>query len=77
MCYDNKWDEQNKIQKYIYSLRDIIIPSPVESCVIAQKGKLLLRGTIVNRTYNSRHKNLHISLFSPTIFGPINYGPPE
>ena len=37
---------------------------------------LLLRGTIVNRTY-CRHKNLYISLFLLTIFGPINYGPPE
>ena len=36
---------------------------------------LILRGTIVNRTYGT-HKNLYISLFFPTIFGPINYGPP-
>ena len=36
---------------------------------------LLLRGTIVNRTYGT-HKNLYIHLFSPTIFGPIYYGPP-
>ena len=36
---------------------------------------LLLRGIIVNRTYGI-HKNLFISPFSPTIFGPINYGPP-
>ena len=36
---------------------------------------LLLRGTIVNRTYGT-HKNLNISLFLLTIFGPVNYGPP-
>ena len=36
---------------------------------------LLLRGTIVNRTCGI-HKNLYISPFLPTIFGPINYGPP-
>ena len=35
----------------------------------------LLRGTIVNRTY-VLHKNLYISPFLLTIFGPINYGPP-
>ena len=35
----------------------------------------LLRGTIANRTYVT-HKNLYISLFLQTIFGPINYGPP-
>ena len=35
----------------------------------------LLRGTIVNRTYDA-HKNLYISLFFPTIFGPINNGLP-
>ena len=35
----------------------------------------LSRGTIVNRTYGT-HKNLYIFLFSPTIFGPIYYGPP-
>ena len=35
----------------------------------------LLRGTIVTKTYGA-HKNLHISLFLSTIFGPINNGPP-
>ena len=35
----------------------------------------LLRGTIVNRTYGIP-KNLYISLFSLTIFGPIYFGPP-
>ena len=36
---------------------------------------LLLRGAIVNRTYGT-HKNVCISLFLPTIFGPIYYGSP-
>ena len=31
---------------------------------------LVLRGNIVNRTY-VEHKNLYISLFLPTTFGPI------
>ena len=37
--------------------------------------RLLLRGTIVNRTYGI-HKNLYIQHFLLTIVGPINYGPP-
>ena len=36
---------------------------------------VLLRGTILNRTYGA-HKNLYISLFLTTIFGPINNGSP-
>ena len=36
---------------------------------------VLLRGTILNRTYCT-HKNLYISIFLLTIFGPIYYGPP-
>ena len=36
---------------------------------------LLVRGTMVNRTYGT-HRNLHISIFLLTIFGPIYYGPP-
>ena len=36
---------------------------------------ILLRGTIVNRTYGI-HKNLYIYPFLLTIFGPINYVPP-
>ena len=36
---------------------------------------LLLRGTIVNRTYVT-HKNLYIRAFVLTIFSPINYVPP-
>ena len=34
-----------------------------------------ITGTILNRTYGT-HKNLHISLFLLTIFGPTYYGPP-
>ena len=36
---------------------------------------VLLRGTLVNRTYGGQ-KKLHIHLFLPTIFGPIYYRPP-
>ena len=36
---------------------------------------LVLRGTIVNRTYGL-HKNLYIYLFLLKIFGPLYYGPP-
>ena len=35
---------------------------------------IVLRGTILNRTYGD-HKNLYISRFLPTVFGPINNGP--
>ena len=34
----------------------------------------LLRGTILNRTYGT-HKNLHISLFLPTIFSYLIWSP--
>ena len=41
----------------------------------------LLRGAIVITWYQGRtcgtHKNLHISLFLLTIFGPIYYGRPQ
>ena len=37
--------------------------------------RLLLRGTIVNRTYRI-DKNLYIQQLLLTIFGPIYYGPP-
>ena len=40
------------------------------------KSILLLRGTIVSRTYGT-HQNLPISLFLQTKFGPIYYGPPK
>ena len=35
----------------------------------------LMRGAILNRTYGT-HKNLHVSLFLQTAFGPVYYGPP-
>ena len=38
--------------------------------------KPLLRGAIVNRTYD-KHKNVYIHKLLLTIFGPINYGPPS
>ena len=44
-------------------------------CTYMWKHIVLLRGVIVSRTYG-RHKNLCISPFLPTIFGPINYAPP-
>ena len=37
-------------------------------------GMIVLRGTIVKRTYDI-HKKLYISLFLFTVFGPIYYGP--
>ena len=36
--------------------------------------RLLLRGTILNRTYGT-HKNLYTYLFLPTISGTIYYAP--
>ena len=36
---------------------------------------MLLRGAIFIKTYGT-HKNLYVSMFSRTIFGPIYYGPP-
>ena len=44
-------------------------------CITVFYCVLLLRGTIVNRTYGT-HKNLYIYLFSLTIFGPVYYDPP-
>ena len=41
-----------------------------------QQRLLVLRGTILNRTYGV-HKILCMSLFIRTIFGPIYYGPPQ
>ena len=37
--------------------------------------QIVLRGTIVNRTYGT-NKNLDNSLFLQPIFGPIYYAPP-
>ena len=47
----------------------ISVPSTTNSI------NIVLRGAIVNRTYGI-HKNLYIQPFLPTLFGPINYGPP-
>ena len=41
----------------------------------AETPVLILRGTIVNRTYGIQ-QNLYIQPFLRTIFGPTNYGPP-
>ena len=43
--------------------------------VVKVKQYVLLRETILNRTYGT-HKNLYISIFLRTVFGPIYYGPP-
>ena len=62
--------------------RDVAIPNiklthwschPYASSL--HKRFLVLRGTLVNRTYGG-HKNLHIYLFLLTIFGPTYYRPP-
>ena len=37
---------------------------------------VLLREKVLNRTYGT-YKHLHTSLFLLTVFGPINYGPPQ
>ena len=47
-------------------------PAPASTLL----GVLLLRGTIVNRTYGT-NKNLYVYSFSRTIFGPVYYGPPK
>ena len=39
-----------------------------------KSGYPLLRGTLLNRTYGL-YKNLYISLFLLTIFGPVYYDP--
>ena len=49
-----------------------------EKGVISDPGSefiLLLPGGVLNRTYVT-YKNLYISLFLITIFGPTYYGPP-
>ena len=68
---------------FVHSNRGAHIPfEPVQYFAVGGLGtnvsrcpRHLLRGTIVNRTY-VLHKNLYISPFLLTIFGPINYGPP-
>ena len=37
----------------------------------------VLRGTLVNGTYDGIHKNLSILPFLLTVLGPIKYAPPE
>ena len=53
-----------------YYMLELPAWDPYNLCMI------LLRGTIVNRTYGT-HKHLHIFLFLLTIFDPIYYGPPQ
>ena len=52
-------------------------PKPLKSFTSREEAYycIILRGTIVNRTYGI-HKNLCILPFLLTISGPINYGPP-
>ena len=47
----------------------------VEDAAVRNNEIILLRGTLVNRTYGV-HKNLYIKPFLLTIFGPVNYAPP-
>ena len=49
-----------------------LIPSKISKTLGT---KLLLRGTILNRTYGA-YKNLYISLFLLVLLGPIYYVPP-
>ena len=79
------WVTKTKTSNYSSPLTNPIIflvlfhPSEISWSMNLQIGHLqinhLLRGIMVNRTYGT-HKNLYISLFSLTIFGPIYYGPP-
>ena len=56
-------------------LSSILIPGTYQQSInIPGTWYIILRGTIVNRTYGT-HKNLYIYPFLLTIFGPINYGP--
>ena len=48
--------------------------SKLISIVLAIRLSTVIRGTILNRTHGT-DKNLYISLFLLTIFGPIYYGP--
>ena len=59
----------NNVRKKIWkhTRREIFVPFRIYLFV-------LIRGTILNRTYGT-HKNQYISLFLPTIFGPIYCGP--
>ena len=57
------------IDFYVHRRSYLIWPSVIVYIYI------LLRRAILNRTYGA-HKNLYISLFLLTSFGPIYYGPP-
>ena len=52
-------------------LRVLLVLLVLLLCVLV----LLLRGTILNRTYVT-HQKLYIYLFLRTMFGPISCGPP-
>ena len=70
-------EENTCLQKKLNTIHILIGKASIQVFSIRKIGCsfLLLRGTIINRTYGS-HKNLYIPLFLLTIFGPINYGPP-
>ena len=57
----------------VRSIEDFVESDVCKQCVILV---ILLRGAIVNRTYD-KHKNLYISLFLLSRFGPFYYGPPK
>ena len=52
-------------------VHDSIICTHVKRALVS----LLLRWTLVNRTYGG-HKKLYIHLFLLTVFGPIYHRPP-
>ena len=57
--------------------REVVVPAGDAARVLPPcLWGTVLRGTIVKRTYGM-HKNLYISLFLLTRFGPIYYGPPH
>ena len=53
---------QHVSPQHVYTLSSVVIT-------------ILFLGAMVNWTYGT-HKNLYISLFSLTIFVPINFDPP-
>ena len=82
---------QSEIRKLVKTRRSAVtlLPSPKKNpselfggCVSSRVlcypcvfGSVLLRGTVLNRTYGT-HKNLYISRFLLTTFDPIYYGSP-
>ena len=68
---DLKAKQKHIFVKNVYSRNTVGFPSvaPIHATI------LLVRGTIINRTYGT-YTNLYISLFLLNIFGPIYYGPP-